>query len=56
MAMNTDLKGLYFEYKIMPTIEGEPDFTQIHQLIRYPIKKFTKLNFMINYLLSNTND
>ena len=30
--MSTDFKELFFEHKIVPKIEGEPSFTQLHKL------------------------
>ena len=32
--LNTDLKELFFEHKIIEKISGEPTFTTLHQLLR----------------------
>ena len=34
MMLNTDLKELFFEHKIIENIAGEPTFTTLHQLLR----------------------
>ena len=31
---NPDLNGLFFEHKLIPRIEGGPNFNTIHQLLR----------------------
>ena len=34
MTSNTDLKELFFEHKLLPKINGEPTFSNLHQLLR----------------------
>ena len=62
MATSTDLNELYFEYKVLTKIEGDPDFSKFHQPIRYltanacsvPCTLGGGANGYIGMLVSNT--
>ena len=46
-TVNINLNGLYFEYKILTKIIGEPTFTGLHEMFRELKENTTALPFIL---------